>query len=157
MMKRDLFILSLMAMVFAACSSDDGASAPSGGEPLETVQLYVSVPGAQATRVGDPGQAVPEGVDWDELAVMIEYTDENGYALPARRRIVKTISKTDFDHLPSLDADGKVKIITLDVEPGDVYIYGVTYTSEESLSPKAEFHKMMTLLKVLYYCRLSKV
>lgn len=133
MMKRYLFILSLIAMAFAACSSDDGASAPSGGEPLETVQLYVSVPGAQATRVGDPGQAVPEGVDWDELAVMIEYT---GNSLPARRRIVKTISKTDFDHLPSLDADGKVKIITLDVEPGDVYIYGVTYTSEEDLSPK---------------------
>ena len=117
-------------MLFVACSHDDDGGVPSG-ENLETVKLYISVPGVQSTRMGDPGTAVPEGEDWDELAIMVEYTS------PSTKRLLKTISKTDFDNLPSLDAEGKIKIISLDVEEGEVYIYGVTYTSSASQSPKS--------------------
>lgn len=117
-------------MLFVACSHDDDGGVPSG-ENLETVKLYISVPGVQSTRMGDPGTAVPEGEDWDELAIMVEYTS------PSTKRLLKTISKTDFEALPSLDAEGKIKIISLDVEKGDVYIYGVTYTSSASQSPKS--------------------
>ena len=116
-------------MLFVACSHDDDGGVPSG-ENLETVKLYISVPGAQATRMGYPGTAVPEGEDWDELAIMVEYTP------PSTKRLLKTISKTDFEALPSLDAEGKIKIISLDVEEGEVYIYGVTYTSSASQSPE---------------------
>lgn len=116
-------------MLFVACSHDDDAS-PSSVENLETVKLYISVPGVQSTRMGDPGTAVPEGEDWDELAIMVEYTDT------PTKRLLKTISKTDFEALPSLDAEGKIKIISLDVEEGEVYIYGVTYTSSASQSPE---------------------
>lgn len=116
-------------MLFVACSHDDDAS-PSSVENLETVKLYISVPGVQSTRMGDPGTAVPEGEDWDELAIMVEYTS------PSTKRLLKTISKTDFEALPSLDAEGKIKIISLDVEEGEVYIYGVTYTSTDSQSPE---------------------
>lgn len=116
-------------MLFVACSHDDGG-VPSG-ENLETVKLYISVPGVQSTRMGDPGTAVPEGEDWDELAIMVEYTGTS------KKRLLKTISKTDFETLPSLDAEGKIKIISLDVEEGEVYIYGVTYTSSASQSPKS--------------------
>lgn len=117
-------------MLFVACSHDDDASS-SSVENLETVKLYISVPGVQSTRMGDPGTAVPEGEDWDELAIMVEYTS------PSTKRLLKTISKTDFEALPSLDAEGKIKIISLDVEEGEVYIYGVTYTSSASQSPKS--------------------
>lgn len=117
-------------MLFVACSHDDDGGVPSG-ENLETVKLYISVPGVQSTRMGDPGTAVPEGEDWDELAIMVEYTGTS------TKRLLKTISKTDFDNLPSLDAEGKIKIISLDVEKGDVYIYGVTYTSTDSQSPES--------------------
>lgn len=117
-------------MLFVACSHDDDGGVPSG-ENLETVKLYISVPGVQSTRMGDPGTAVPEGEDWDELAIMVEYTS------PSTKRLLKTISKTDFEALPSLDAEGKIKIISLDVEEGEVYIYGVTYTSSASQSPKS--------------------
>jgi len=116
-------------MLFVACSHDDDAS-PSSVENLETVKLYISVPGVQSTRMGDPGTAVPEGEDWDELAIMVEYIP------PSTKRLLKTISKTDFEALPSLDAEGKIKIISLDVEEGEVYIYGVTYTSTDSQSPE---------------------
>lgn len=115
-------------MLFVACSHDDDGGVPSG-ENLETVKLYISVPGVQSTRMGDPGTAVPEGEDWDELAIMVEYTGTS------TKRLLKTISKTDFEALPSLDAEGKIKIISLDVEKGDVYIYGVTYTSTALPSP----------------------
>lgn len=117
-------------MLFVACSHDDDGGVPSG-ENLETVKLYISVPGVQSTRMGDPGTAVPEGEDWDELAIMVEYTS------PSTKRLLKTISKTDFDNLPSYDQDGKIKIISLDVEKGDVYIYGVTYTSTDLQSPES--------------------
>lgn len=117
-------------MLFVACSHDDDGGVPSG-ENLETVKLYISVPGVQSTRMGDPGTAVPEGEDWDELAIMVEYTGT------PTKRLLKTISKTDFEALPSLDAEGKIKIISLDVEEGEVYIYGVTYTSSASQSPKS--------------------
>lgn len=117
-------------MLFAACSHDDDGGVPSG-ENLETVKLYISVPGVQSTRLGDPGTAVDEGEDWDELAIMVEYTGTS------KKRLLKTISKTDFEALPSLDAEGKIKIISLDVEEGEVYIYGVTYTSSASQSPKS--------------------
>lgn len=128
-MKRYLLILPVLIMLFVACSHDDGG-VPSG-ENLETVKLYISVPGVQSTRMGDPGTAVPEGEDWDELAIMVEYTS------PSTKRLLKTISKTDFEALPSLDAEGKIKIISLDVEEGEVYIYGVTYTSTDLQSPKS--------------------
>lgn len=129
-MKRYLLILPVLMMLFAACSHDDDGGVPSG-ENLETVKLYISVPGVQSTRMGDPGTAVPEGEDWDELAIMVEYTGTS------TKRLLKTISKTDFDNLPSYDQDGKIKIISLDVEEGEVYIYGVTYTSSASQSPKS--------------------
>ena len=130
-MKRYLLILPVLMMLFVACSHDDDGGLPSG-ENLETVKLYISVPGVQSTRMGDPGTAVPEGEDWDwdELAIMVEYTS------PSTKRLLKTISKTDFDNLPSYDAEGKIKIISLDVEEGEVYIYGVTYTSSASQSPE---------------------
>lgn len=128
-MKRYLLILPVLMMLFVACSHDDDGGVPSG-ENLETVKLYISVPGVQSTRMGDPGTAVPEGEDWDELAIMVEYTS------PSTKRLLKTISKTDFEALPSLDAEGKIKIISLDVEEGEVYIYGVTYTSSASQSPE---------------------
>lgn len=134
-MKRYLLILPVLIMLFAACSHDDDGGVPSG-ENLETVKLYISVPGVQSTRMGDPGTAVPEGKDWDELAIMVEYTGVE-YTGTSTKRLLKTISKTDFDNLPSLDAEGKIKIISLDVEEGEVYIYGVTYTSSASQSPKS--------------------
>ncbi len=119
----------LPLLALAACSGDDeGASAPA--LPTETVQLYIAVPAAADTRVGDPGEPTGEGADWDELAVMLEYVrNSDGISMPAQLRMAKIITKEEFDRLPSLDAEGRVKLFTLDVQPGDVHIYGVTYSS----------------------------
>ena len=68
-------------MLLVSCSHDDDAS-PSSVENLETVKLYISVPGVQSTRLGDPGTAVNEGEDWDELAIIMAYTDDSQVTLP---------------------------------------------------------------------------
>ena len=63
-------------MSFLSCShSDEGSSVEN--EPVETVTLLISVPKSVNTRadVGDPGEAVREGEDWDEMAVIIAYTE----------------------------------------------------------------------------------
>lgn len=122
--------LCAVVLCLTACGSSDDDGAPVAD--VETMQLIISVPATSTgTRMGDPGTAVPEGEDWDELAIMVEYTGTS------TKRLLKTISKTDFEALPSLDAEGKIKIISLDVEEGEVYIYGVTYTSSASQSPKS--------------------
>ena len=115
-------------LALAACSGDDeGAAAPL---PAETVQFYIAVPAAADTRLGDPGAPTGEGIDWDELAVMIEYVENSdNIAMPTQTHFAKIISKQEFDRLPSLDAEGRVKRLALDVQPGDVHIYGVTYSS----------------------------
>ena len=122
--------LALPLLALAACSGDD-EGAPASAPPTETVQLYIAVPAAAGTRLGDPGQPTGEGTDWDELAVMLEYvSNSDDIALPAHKRLVRTITKEEFSSLPSLDAEGRVKLLSLDVQPGDVHIYGVTYSRD---------------------------
>ena len=121
--------LALPLLALAACSGDDeGASAPA--LPTETVQLYIAVPAAADTRVGDPGEPTGEGADWDELAVMLEYVrNSDDISMPAQRRMAKIITKEEFDRLPAVSGNANVRRLALDVQPGDVHIYGVTYSS----------------------------
>ena len=121
----------ILISLLASCSSDDAPEPAAAPEPTATVQLYLSVPGAAATRIGDPGSPTGEGIDWDRLALMIEYTDEQGKALPAvaYRHYLKTISKEEFDMMPRLSGDTAVRVLSLDIPEGDVYIYGVTYSA----------------------------
>lgn len=124
-MAKVLYAAVAVAALLVACSSDDegGRSAP----PVETVRFYISVPEAQGTRVGDPGQPTGEGVDWNILALMLEYT---GADVPADQRILKTFTKAEFDAMPRMVGDTAVRILSLDVPEGSAYIYGVTYSSE---------------------------
>lgn len=121
----------ILISLLASCSSDDAPEPAAAPEPTATVQLYLSVPGAAATRIGDPGSPTGEGIDWDRLALMIEYTAEQGKALPAVAycHYLKTISKEEFDMMPRLSGDTAVRVLSLDIPEGDVYIYGVTYSA----------------------------
>ena len=121
--------LALPLLALAACSGDD-EGAPAPAPPTETVQLYIAVPAAAGTRLGDPGQPTGEGTDWDELAVMLEYVqNSDGISRPAQRRMAKIITKEEFDRLPAVSGNANVRRLALDVQPGDVHIYGVTYSS----------------------------
>lgn len=121
-------------MLFVACSHDDDGGVPSG-ENLETVKLYISVPGVQSTRMGDPGTAVDEGEDWDELAIIMAYTDDSQVTLPNNSKVqVTTISKNDFVNLP-IYGNTNYRLLSIDAQPGKVYIYGVTYSKDADNNP----------------------
>lgn len=121
-------------MLFVACSHDDDGGVPSG-ENLETVKLYISVPGVQSTRMGDPGTAVDEGEDWDELAIIMAYTDYSQVTLPNNSKVqVTTISKNDFVNLP-IYGNTNYRLLSIDAQPGKVYIYGVTYSNAAKNNP----------------------
>ena len=130
-------------MLFVACSHDDDGGLPSG-ENLETVKLYISVPGVQSTRMGDPGTAVPEGEDWDELAIIMAYTDDSQVTLPNNSKVqVTTISKEDFEKLP-IYGNTNYRLLSIDAQPGKVYIYGVTYSKDADNNPSSDISSCTT-------------
>ena len=125
-------ICGMIAMfLFAGCDKSEDVPP----QPEEKVTLLISLPKeALGTRsIGDPGTAVDEGADWDRLAVILAYTDDSN--IPSSYNsdvLVKTISKTDFENLPSVSGNENVKLVSVDARAGTVHIYGVTYSSEEA-------------------------
>lgn len=124
-----LFLLLFLSLSFSSCSTDDdgGGTAPVD-DGRQTVQLYLSVPSSNATRIGDPGQAVPEGGDWDRLAVIIVYAEGSSLPSGLSEVDVQTIDFTKFNSLPMVNDNPNHRLYPLDVYPGQIYIYGVTYT-----------------------------
>ena len=154
--KKNFYILLyilLAGTVFLSATACSGTHEP---EPIEpeypnTVQLYIAVPqGGAGTRIGDPGSSTGEGIDWDHIAVMIEYVDAagnlettEGTSGTTARRIVKTLSKEEFDALPDVapataTTTTVTKLFSIGVYPGKVHIYGVTYHSGADGNPASE-------------------
>ena len=123
-------ICGIIAMfLFAGCDKSEDVPP----QPEEKVTLLISLPKeALGTRsIGDPGTAVDEGADWDQLAVILAYTDDSNIPSSYNSNVlVKTISKTDFENLPSVDENGNVKLVSVDAWAGTVHIYGVTYSDK---------------------------
>lgn len=95
--------------------------------PDDNLCLYIQVPSAQTTKaISDPGSATQEGEDWDRLAVIFVY-EKNVEG--NNKIIVKNISKSEFDNLPNSTDYLGFKAMPLYIDPGKVYIYGVTYSA----------------------------
>lgn len=123
--------LLFLSLSFSSCSTDDDGGTTPVDDGRQTVQLYLSVPSSNATRIGDPGQAVPEGEDWDRLAVMIEYVD--GIQTDKDKYYLKIIKREEYENLDERDG---YRWIGLDLLPGKVNIYGVTYSSDATNNPE---------------------
>lgn len=124
-------IFSLCLLAFTACRQGEDLPVPS--PEVETVQLIISVPNAAAgsRAIGDPGTAVDEGADWDQLAVILAYTEDSQVTLPGGSKVqVTTISKDDFEKLPFY-GNTSYRLLSIDAQLGKVYIYGVTYSVGE--------------------------
>lgn len=154
--KKNFYILLYILLAGTVFLSATACSGTHELEPIEpeypnTVQLYIAVPqGGAGTRIGDPGSSTGEGIDWNHIAVMIEYVDAagnlettEGTSGTTARRIVKTLSKTEFDALPDVapataTTTTVTKLFSIGVYPGKVHIYGVTYHSEAGGNPAPE-------------------
>lgn len=73
---------------------------------------------------GDPGVANPEGVNWNKLALLLVTSNPSKDQKTVN---VVELTKPDFDKLPAYE--GNFRSIQLDMLPGDLYIYGITYTA----------------------------
>ena len=124
---KTYLLLFTCLFLLAACQKEEDVPAPY----TETVQLIISVPASASTRIGDPGEPVDERADWDRLAVILAYTDNSKVK-------TTTITQAEFNALPSYNGNTNYKLLAIDAEPGTVYIYGVTYSSDAAQSPELD-------------------
>lgn len=127
--------LCAVVLCLTACGSSDDDGAPVAD--VETMQLIISVPATSTgTRMGDPGTAVDKCADWDQLAVILAYTDDSQVTLPGGSRVlVKTLSKSEFEDLPKYNGNSNYRMFSVDAQPGTVYVYGVTYSAGAAYGP----------------------
>ena len=131
---KTYLLLFTCLFLLAACQKEEDVPAPY----TETVQLIISVPASASTRIGDPGTAVDEGADWNQLAVILAYRDGSQVTLPGGSKVqVTTISKTEFETLPFYN-NTQYRLLAIDAQPGEVYIYGVTYSSDAAQNPELD-------------------
>ena len=131
---KTYLLLFTCLFLLAACQKEEDVPAPY----TETVQLIISVPASASTRIGDPGTAVDEGADWNQLAVILAYKDDSQVTLPGGSKVqVTTISKDDFETLPFYN-NTQYRLLAIDAQPGEVYIYGVTYSSDAAQNPELD-------------------
>lgn len=124
---KTYLLLFTCLFLLAACQKEEDVPAPY----TETVQLIISVPASASTRIGDPGTAVDEGACWNQLAVILAYTDNSKVK-------TTTITQAEFNALPSYNGNTNYKLLAIDAEPGEVYIYGVTYSSDAAQNPELD-------------------
>lgn len=134
--KIHLILLACM-ISFISCSSDENIMQE---KPVETVTILIATPQSVGTRaVGDPGEAVQEGEDWDEMAIIFGYTELEGdptssTSLPV---IVETLTKQAFENLPVYSGT-TYRQLRLNIPKGKVHIYGVTYSGDVANSPRED-------------------
>lgn len=124
---KTYLLLFTCLFLLAACQKEEDVPAPY----TETVQLIISVPASASTRIGDPGEPVDEGADWDRLAVILAYTDNSKVK-------TTTITQAEFNALPAYNGNSNFKLLAIDAEPGTVYIYGVTYSDDATNNPSLD-------------------
>ena len=134
---RIFLIVCLCLLALTACRHGEDLPVPS--PEVETVQLIISVPNtvAGSRAIGDPGTAVDEGADWDQLAVILAYTDKSKVQ-------TTTITQEQFNALPVYNDNSNFKLLAIDAEPGTVYIYGVTYSAGVAGNPETAIKQCAT-------------
>ena len=151
------YIFAILSLIMlAGCSgSEQGEERPK--DTLVPISLTLSVPNDKSsTRVGDPGADTNDKVDWDQLTIIIAYTEKTTgkdiYDGSANTMVYyDTFSKDDFDsttpvsHSTSTlspgDANG-YHDYTIYLPPGTCCVYGVTYSKGKGLNLEEELSKI---------------
>ena len=160
------YIFAILSLIMlAGCSeSEQGEERPK--DTLVPISLTLSVPNDKSstrvgdpgedTHVGDPGEDTHDEVDWDQLTIIIAYTEKTTgkdiYDGSANTMVYyDTFSKDDFDsttpvsHSTSTlspgDANG-YHDYTIYLPPGKCCVYGVTYSGGKGLDLIGELKKI---------------
>lgn len=151
------YIFAILSLIMlAGCSgSEQGEERPK--DTLVPISLTLSVPNDKSsTRIGDPGEDTHDKVDWDQLTIIIAYTEKTtGKDIydgsPNTMVYYDTFSKTEFEkttpvsHYTSIlspaDANG-YHDYTIYLPPGICCVYGVTYSGGKGLDLIGELKKI---------------
>ena len=143
--------------MLAGCSgSEQGEERPK--DTLVPISLTLSVPNDKSsTRVGDPGEATHDKVDWDRLTIIVAYTEKTKgkdiYDGSANTMVYYDTfrKKEDFEStkpvshytstLSPADTNG-YHDYTIYLPPGKCCVYGVTYSKGKGLNLEEELSKI---------------
>ena len=142
--------------MLAGCSgSEQGEERPK--DTLVPISLTLSVPNDKSsTRIGDPGEATHDEVDWDRLTIIVAYTEKTqGNEIidgaPLKMVYYDTYTKDEFDRrklvthatstLSGPDVNG-FRTYTMYLPLGKCCVYGVTYSSGQGLELESDLDKI---------------
>lgn len=142
------YIFAILSLIMLAGCSGSEQNEEKPKDTLVPISLTLSVPNDKSsTRVGDPGEATHDEVDWDRLTIIIAYTEKTTgkdiYDGSANTMVYyDTFSKDEFDRktpvshststLSPADTNG-YHDYTIYLPPGKCCVYGVTYSNGEGL------------------------
>lgn len=143
------YIFVILSLIMLARCSGSEQSEERPKDTLAPISLTLSVPNDKTkTRVGDPGGDTNDKVDWDQLTIIIAYTEKTKgkdiYDGSANTMVYYDTfrKKEDFESttpvshytstLSPADANG-YHDYTIYLPPGTCYVYGVTYSKGKGL------------------------
>ena len=151
------YIFAILSLIMLAGCSGSEQGEERSKDTLVPISLTLSVPNDKSsTRVGDPGEDTHDKVDWDQLTIIIAYTEKTTgkdiYDGSASTMVYyDTFSKDDFDSttpvshststLSPADTNG-YHDYTIYLPPGKCCVYGVTYSGGKGLDLIGELKKI---------------
>lgn len=158
-----LTMLAFVILLAACSSSSDSPELPIDYSKLgEPVYMTISVPtnndsDKAKSRVGDPGESTQEGIDWDNLAIIVAYknkvkSDDSYDNDPQKMVYWDVFSRDDFEKdekvshaMSTLDApegENGTRSVTMYLPVGTVNVYGVTYSDGAGFDLEGELNKI---------------
>ncbi len=142
------YIFAILSLIMLAGCSGGEQSEEKPKDTLAPISLTLSVPNDKSkTRIGDPGGDTNDKVDWDQLTIIIAYTEKTKgkdiYDGSASTMVYyDTFTKEEFDRrtpvshytstLSPADANG-YHDYTIYLPLGTCCVYGVTYSGGKGL------------------------
>lgn len=144
---RPVWTLALAAVLALCSCTKDGLTPLPDDDEGRVLELVVSVPATQVgTRaaIGDPGDAVPEGADWDRLAVLVAFMGGPGEVY------CTILTQEAFNDLPLVAEDSDARRLSLRFSrtEGKAEVYGITYSSGVGDALETDIRECTTLAAV---------
>lgn len=150
-----IFVILSLIMLAGCSGSEQNEERPK--DTLAPISLTLSLPNEKTkTRVGDPGEDTNDKVDWDQLTIIIAYTEKTTgkdiYDGSANTMVYyDTFTKEEFESITPVshytstlspaDTNG-YHDYTIYLPPGTCCVYGVTYSNNQGLNLKEELSKI---------------
>ena len=144
---RPVWTLTLAAVLALCSCTKDGLTPLPDDDEGRVLELIVNVPATQAgTRaaIGDPGEAVPEGADWDRLAVLVAFMGDPGEVY------CTILTQEAFIDLPFVAEGSDARRLSLRFSrtEGKAEVYGITYSSGVGDTLETDIRECTTLAAV---------